>query len=254
MKLFCVPRRFKISFNVFNKSTKKSNKSNKPTKSNKSENTENIMNIPDGPSIVDDINKDVIYEMIKFNAPIKVGKEVSNTIPNNHIAQEDSKKVSDVSVEEVSATIITNQASELKPIEWKDTVPFTFPITGGQVIKVYDGDTITIASKLPYYASPLYRLSVRLNGIDTPEIKGKTEDEKEAAKNARDAVSNLIMQKYVSLKNIQSEKYGRILADVYIGDINLNQWLIDNRYAVAYDGGSKRAPESWLKYKEDGNI
>ena len=66
-------------------------------------------------------------------------------------------------------------------IKWEDTVEFTFPITGGRVIKVYDGDTITIASKLPFDNSPLYRLSVRLNGIDAPEIKGKTDDEKTAA-------------------------------------------------------------------------
>jgi len=43
-------------------------------------------------------------------------------------------------------------------IKWEDTTPFVFPISGGQVIKVYDGDTITIASKLPYDSSPLYRL------------------------------------------------------------------------------------------------
>ena len=55
---------------------------------------------------------------------------------------------------------------------WKDTIPFIPPISGGVVIKVYDGDTITIASKLPYKKSPLYRFSVRLNGIDSPEIKG----------------------------------------------------------------------------------
>ena len=134
-------------------------------------------------------------------------------------------------------------------IKWGDTVPFTFPITGGQVIKVYDGDTITIASKLPYDASPLYRLSVRLNGIDTPEIKGKTADEKQVAKEARDALSELIMNKVVKLENIQSEKYGRILADVYLGYLHINQWLIDNRYAVAYDGGTKQRPENWVEYR-----
>ena len=48
-------------------------------------------------------------------------------------------------------------------IKWEDTTEFTFPITGGKVIKVYDGDTITIASKLPYNESPIYRLHVRLN-------------------------------------------------------------------------------------------
>ena len=55
---------------------------------------------------------------------------------------------------------------------WKDTMPFIPPISGGVVIKVYDGDTITIASKLPYKKSPLYRFSVRMNGIDAPELKG----------------------------------------------------------------------------------
>ena len=107
---------------------------------------------------------------------------------------------------------------------------------------------MTIASKLPFDNSPLYRLSVRLNGIDTPEIKGKTDDEKIAAKQVKDALSKLILHKYVTLKNIQTEKYGRILADVYIGELHINMWLITEKYAVNYDGGTKKTPESWLKY------
>jgi endonuclease YncB( thermonuclease family) len=139
-------------------------------------------------------------------------------------------------------------------IKWEDTIEFTFPIKGGRVIKVYDGDTITIASKLPFDNSPLYRLSVRLNGIDAPEIKGKTDDEKTAAKQVKDALSNLILNKYVTLKNIQSEKYGRILADVYIGDLHLNEWLIKEKYAVKYDGGAKKTSVSWLKYMVTGEL
>jgi endonuclease YncB( thermonuclease family) len=117
---------------------------------------------------------------------------------------------------------------------------------------VYDGDTITIASKLPFVESPLYRLSVRLNGIDTPEIKGKTEDEKLAAKLTRDALAGLILNKYVTLKNIQTEKYGRILADVYFGELHVNELLIKEKYAVKYDGGTKKSPTSWLKYHVSG--
>ena len=141
-------------------------------------------------------------------------------------------------------------------IKWEDTVEFTFPITGGKVIKVYDGDTITIASKLPYDSSPMYRLSVRLNGIDTPEMKGKgvSEEEKEAAKQVRDFLHNLVFNKYIRLENIQSEKYGRILADVYIGDVHLNNLLIQERYAVKYDGGTKIRPASWKKYRTTGEI
>ena len=139
-------------------------------------------------------------------------------------------------------------------IKVEDTVEFTFPIKGGRVIKCYDADTITIASKLPYKESPLYRLSVRLTGIDAPEIKGKSEEEKELAKQARDFVSNLILNKYVRLENVESEKYGRILADVYIGDVHLNDLLIRERNAVKYGGGTKLKPTSWLKYKNTGEM
>ena len=133
-------------------------------------------------------------------------------------------------------------------IEWKNCKPFVPPISSGYVIKVYDGDTITIASKLPYPESALYRFAVRLNGIDTPEIKGKTEDEKKSAQAAKHALENLILDKNVILKNIQTEKYGRILADVYLNQLHLNQWMLDNKYAVPYDGGTKKSPDSWLDY------
>ena len=139
-------------------------------------------------------------------------------------------------------------------IKMEDTVEFTFPIKGGRVIKCYDADTITIASKLPYNESPLYRLSVRLNGIDAPEIKGKSEEEKEVAKQARDFVSNLVLNKYVRLENVESEKYGRILADVYIGDVHVNELLVKEKYAVKDDGGTTRTPASWLKYRNTGEM
>ena len=122
---------------------------------------------------------------------------------------------------------------------WKDTVPFVAPITEGHVIKVYDGDTFTLAGYLPYPASPLYRFSVRLNGIDTPEIKGKTEKEKECAILARTELQTLILDKRVVLRNVQTEKYGRLLADVYIGDLHINQHMLDTGMAVKYDGGTK---------------
>ena len=138
--------------------------------------------------------------------------------------------------------------SDNKSIVWKDTVEFVAPIEKGIVIKVYDGDTITIASKLPYDTSPLYRFSVRLNGIDCPEMKGKDENEKECAKIAKKEMNDLIMNKMVTLKNVQTEKYGRILADVYIGDIHLNKHMIEKRLAVAYDGGTKMKPTNWMNY------
>ena len=88
-----------------------------------------------------------------------------------------------------------------KQIDCKDTIPFIPPIEKGIVIKVYDGDTITIASKLPYESSHLYRFSVRLNGIDCPEIKCKDENEKKCAQIAKKEISDLILNKVVILKS-----------------------------------------------------
>ena len=134
-------------------------------------------------------------------------------------------------------------------IMWEDTTEFFFPIYEGIVIKVYDGDTFTIASKMPFRNSPLYRFPVRLRGVDAPEIKGKTEDEKIMALEARDALSQKILYKKVTLKNIGNEKYGRILADVYLENSNINEWLLREHYAVPYDGGTKTPPKSWLDYR-----
>lgn len=133
----------------------------------------------------------------------------------------------------------------LEKVEYGDTIPFVPPIQYGKVIKVYDGDTITIASVLPNTTEPIYRFSIRLNGIDTPEIRGKTQEEKELAVQVRDALTDKIYGKMVELRNVGNEKYGRVLAEVYLDGENINQWLVDENFAVAYDGGKKHRPANW---------
>jgi endonuclease YncB( thermonuclease family) len=111
---------------------------------------------------------------------------------------------------------------------------------------VIDGDTITIATKLAGFSSnEIYKFSVRINGIDTPEIKGKNVDEKNVARIAKAALEELIMSKDVQLKNVAFEKYGRLLSDVYINDIHINKWMVEKRFALPYDGGKKMIPQSW---------
>ena len=120
---------------------------------------------------------------------------------------------------------------------------------------------IRASSKIPFKNrnvdnETLYRFSVRLNGIDTPEMKGKgvSDDEKTAAHLAQKFVSDLILNKYVKIQNIKNEKYGRILADVYIGNIHLNDVLLKERYAVPYFGDTKKKPVSWINYKQTGEM
>ena len=131
---------------------------------------------------------------------------------------------------------------------WKSTVPFSVPLKKGRVIKVYDGDTITIANYLPIWKSPLYRFSVRINGIDCPEIKGSCESEKKCAKMARDFLKKRILGRIVKLKNVRSEKYGRVLADVFYKNQSCGEMLVKRRLAVEYAGGKKVSPKDWLVY------
>ena len=56
---------------------------------------------------------------------------------------------------------------------------------------------------------------------------------------------NFVFGKIVYLDNVSTEKYGRILADVYLGDLHINKWMLSNKYAIEYDGGTKKIPDEW---------
>ncbi len=139
----------------------------------------------------------------------------------------------------------TESKKYLKNVEYRDTEAFVPPIVYGKVIKVYDGDTITVAAKLPFKGSPLYRFSVRLHSIDSPEIKGDSVKECTLAIKSRDALHTLVFGKIVELKNNGTEKYGRLLADVYFNNIHFNHWMLDKKLAVKYNGGKKNRPPDW---------
>ena len=131
----------------------------------------------------------------------------------------------------------------------KDIDSFIPQIYKARVVKVYDGDTITIVGFPENTDKKLYKFSVRISGIDCPEMRTSSEEEKEFAIKARDTLSSLILNNIVRLENISTDKYGRLLADVWYGeDINISEWLIEKRLAVSYDGGTKKTPESWKAY------
>lgn len=115
-------------------------------------------------------------------------------------------------------------------MNWDDTIEFTLPVSHAYVIKVYDGDTITVACKLPYDESPVYRFRVRLRGINAPEMNG----DKEKAIQSRDVLSELVLHKTVELRNVSIEKYGRQLADVYVEDMCVNEILLEKGVCVPY--------------------
>ena len=61
----------------------------------------------------------------------------------------------------------------------------------------------------------------------------------ELALHGKEELSEKILGKKVHLKNVSTEKYGRILADVFLNDINIGDWLIDQKFAYKYHGQKK---------------
>ena len=122
---------------------------------------------------------------------------------------------------------------------YADTVPFVPNIRSGMVVKVYDGDTITIAAQPVGCADSIYRFSVRLRGIDTAEMTSKDPTMKMLAVKARDYVADKCLNQEVVLGNIACDKYGRVLANVFVNDLCLNKELLDRGLAIPYNGGTK---------------
>ena len=112
---------------------------------------------------------------------------------------------------------------------------------GCTVDRVVDGDTIDVI--FDHGFDIMFRSRVRLYGIDTPESRTRNKDEKVRGKMAgsflKDAVDNgtkVIIE--TKLKDSRG-KYGRVLGNVIVDGVNINQVMIDNYLAVAYFGQSK---------------
>ena len=110
---------------------------------------------------------------------------------------------------------------------------------GAIYLQNYDGDTIRF--DLPRYPPIAGKdIRVRVNGIDTPEIKGKCEKEKYNAQQAQQMVEDILKDaEQITLKNMERGKYFRIAADVIVDGENLADMLIEAGVAIRYDGGKK---------------
>ncbi len=110
---------------------------------------------------------------------------------------------------------MSTEIEELSNLNLNDVRKFTFKDTKtyGRVVSVYDADTITLAFK---FGDQYHSFSIRISGIDSPEIKSHNKKESTVAKAIRDKLSNLILNKVVYAEIYEYDKYGRLLADVYV--------------------------------------
>lgn len=113
------------------------------------------------------------------------------------------------------------------------------------IVEVYDGDTIV--SKLEVLPEPLNKVSIRIYGLDTPEIRTKCISEKVMGIKAREHLKLLLKnESYVIVKKPEWDKYGgRILGEVYTSkDVDISKEMISAGLAIAYTGGTK---QPWCK-------
>ena len=117
-----------------------------------------------------------------------------------------------------------------------------------EINRVVDGDTIDVTIDLGF---DLYKKErVRVAGVDTPEKRTKDDEEKALG---YDATHWLEENLHAAIEGeedlvIRTElvggvgKYGRLLGWLYIGDaeVSLNEQMIQEGYAWAYDGGTKQ--------------
>ena len=114
--------------------------------------------------------------------------------------------------------------------------------------KVVDGDTIDVTIDLGFDLFKKER--VRIAGVDTPEKRTRNLEEKalgiDATEWLKDKLEGAINGDDDLIIRTELDggvgKYGRLLGWCYIGDaiVSLNEQMIDQGYAWAYDGGTKK--------------
>jgi hypothetical protein len=171
-----------------------------------------------------------------------------NNNNNNYNNRNDiNKKINHKLSDTYIIKIKSYEKSEQKIIKIKDTQVFKLPITTCQVISVSNDYSILIATTLCDNGT-LYRFIVRFNNITTPDRYGSF-DERSISNFSKKELTHLLLHKIVTLKNINYYKYDEISADVYLYDLCINTWLINERYATE----NNIKPVNWLSYKLKNN-
>jgi len=103
------------------------------------------------------------------------------------------------------------------------------------VARISDGDTITA------FTSDQTKLRLRLLGIDAPEVPHGAKPGQPYGEEARDYLDHLIGGKTVRVDSYGPDKYKRVLAVVWDGQVNVNLLMMAMGYAEVYRGAQCQA-------------
>jgi len=114
-------------------------------------------------------------------------------------------------------TFFLSSACFIKPIEREADLDVA------EVVKVSDGDTVTVV-----FAKDGSRKKIRLATIDAPEFS------QPFGKQSRDSLYKLVYRKKVRVLPSARDKYGRVVAEIFVGDLNINVEQIKRGFAWHY--------------------
>lgn len=107
-------------------------------------------------------------------------------------------------------------------------IPLSAAEIKGKVIKVYDGDTITVLDELDGG-----KFRIRLSGIDAPE-KGEPGD-----KEATAFLTQRLLGEQITVRFKSIDLYRRPLGTVWHNGENISQLLLNKKLAVPYTRAKK---------------
>lgn len=132
---------------------------------------------------------------------------------------------------------ILEELSESKPVFQHH--PFN-------VLKIYDGDTIKVAGHDLTF-------KIRLVGIDSPEIGFNGRESQPFSKKARRYLTRLLDGKKVAIQGYGTGGYNRQLAEVFVGDKNINLEMIKAGLAEVYRGKRPQTLDTKRYFEEELN-
>ena len=110
-----------------------------------------------------------------------------------------------------------------------------------KIKRFVDGDTVDVDIDLGF-GIVLVKQRIRLYGIDTPESRTRDKEEKFYGKLAAQFLKDqckkgscITLKTHLDMKG----KFGRILGEIIVDGVNINQLMIEEYMAVEYDGRSK---------------
>ena len=123
-------------------------------------------------------------------------------------------------------------------------------------VRVYDGDTLTVFLDRGF--KDYSTRTVRIRGVNTPELRGATKTQGHKVRNAVSAWLNKHSAMTLISYALEDDKYGRVLGDIMaaphgvLSSNTLSAYLLANGLAKPYNGGTKTAwTEAELKVVDD---